>query len=77
MKMNESYSAWEERRGRKAEIRVMLKNNTLHKSVHMLSKWLVRKIDFQKMRDLLNPGKQKKVSEIYYAEAAVRRCSSK
>ena len=35
------------------------------------------KIDFQKLGNLLNSGKQKKVSGIYYPEAAVRRCSSK
>ena len=43
----------------------------------MSSKWLVNKIGFQKVRDLLNSGKQMKISEIYYAEAAVRRCFSK
>ena len=43
----------------------------------MVSKWLVKKIGFQKLRDLLKSGEQKKVSETYYAEAAVRRCSSK
>ena len=77
MKMHESYSPWKKRRGRKTEVRVKLKSNKSHKSVHMVSKWLVGKIDFQKIRDLLNSGKQKKVSEIYYAEAAVPRCFSK
>ena len=32
------YSAWKERRGMKTEIRVKLKNNISHKSVHMVSK---------------------------------------
>ena len=65
--MNESYSARKERRGRKTEIWVKLKNNTSHKSVHMVSKWLVKKIGFQKLWDLFNSGKQKRVSEIYFA----------
>ena len=65
--MNESYSARKERRGRKTEIWVKLKNYTSHKSVHMLSKWLVKTIGFQKLWDLLNSGKRKRVSEIYFA----------
>ena len=47
----------------------------IHHTNRFISKWLVKKIGFQKLRDLLKSGKQKKASEIYYAESAVRRCS--
>ena len=36
-----------------------------------------KKIGFQKLKDLLNSSKQKKVSKIYYPEAADRKCSLK
>ena len=44
---------------------------------HSKSKLQVKEIGFQKLRDLLNSGNQKKVPEIFFPEAAVRRCSSK
>ena len=47
----------------------------IHHTNRFISKWLVKKIGFEKLRDLLKSGKQKKASEIYYAESAVRRCS--
>ena len=72
--MNESYSAWKERRGRKTEIRAKLKKNKSHKSVHMVSKWLVRKIDFQKMRDLLNSGKQFIMRKQPFPDVFQNRC---
>ena len=42
--MNESHLAWKERRCRKTEIWVKLKNNRSHKSVHKVSKLLVKEI---------------------------------
>ena len=66
--MNESYSAWKEKRGSKTEIRVNLKNNTSLqiKSVRMLLKWQMKKLDFQRLGDLLNSGMKKEVFGNFY-----------
>ena len=65
--MNESYSAWREKRGRKTEIGVNLKNNISTNQVsRMLLKCLVKQLAFQRLRDLLNSGMKKKVFGTFY-----------
>ena len=67
MKIIESYSAWKEKRGRKTEIWFNLKNNiSIIKSVHTLLKWQVKKLGFQRLRDLLNSCMKKKVFGTFY-----------
>ena len=73
MKIIESYSAWKEKRGRKTEIWFNLKNNiSIIKSVHTLLKWQVKKLGFQRLRDLLNSGMKKKVFGTFYRKT-IRR----
>ena len=70
--MNELQWAWKERRSMKREIWVTLKNNRSFKSVHLSSKWKV-KTGLQKLRDLLNSRKIRKIrSKMFFKKVLLK-----